>query len=394
MRRRADRAAPRPARPPGAVLARDPHDGAGRRPGARGRLAGHRAGALRTDRRDRRRRTDRRAARRPRRPARARPHRRPVGQHGRRGHPRVRARRAHQLARRSRDRARAGAPGRTARRAGPAALPARRGGHARRRPDADRAGRAGRTWSGSSACTATRALDVGQVGLREGPITGAADHLEVTLERLGRAHLAPAPDRGPHLRARQGDHRAAVDPVAPPRPARRRERRLGHGPRGLGPQRHPGDRPAWAARCGCSTPSPGRRPRSWSRCWSSRSSRPTACTPRSTTSAVCRRSSTTWSRSSCLGHAVERVLGPAGHVPTLQSLGRRGLRLVPRPGAGRDGPPRARARRAGRRTTSTRATCASTTGPWASAHRCSPRSRSESLVLVLKGSSRRPASNR
>ena len=52
-------------------------------------------------------------------------------------------------------------------------------------------------------------LDVGRVGLREGPITGAADHLDVTLDRLRRPHLAPAPDRGPDLRAGQGRHRAA-----------------------------------------------------------------------------------------------------------------------------------------------------------------------------------------
>ena len=64
-------------------------------------------------------------------------------------------------------------------------------------------------------------LDVGRVGLRVGPLTGAADALERPAHRQGRSHLPPAPDRGPDLRARQGPHRAARDPVPPARPPRR-----------------------------------------------------------------------------------------------------------------------------------------------------------------------------
>ena len=60
--------------------------------------------------------------------------------------------------------------------------------------------------------------------------------------RQRRPHLAPAPHRGPHLRPRQADHRAARGAVAPPRPAGRRQRGVGHGPRGRRPQRGPGRR--------------------------------------------------------------------------------------------------------------------------------------------------------
>ena len=56
---------------------------------------------------------------------------------------------------------------------------------------------------------------------------------------------------------------------------------------------------------------------------------------RSTTSAACRRWSTSTASTEMLGGAVERVLGPAGLVADQAEPGRRGLRLVPRrvPGA-------------------------------------------------------------
>ncbi len=74
-------------------------------------------------------------------------------------------------------------------------------------------------------------VDVGQVGLREGPLTGAADRIEVHPDGCRRPHLPAAPDPGRHLRPGQGDHRGAGDPLAPPRPARRRERGVGRGRR-------------------------------------------------------------------------------------------------------------------------------------------------------------------
>jgi metal-dependent amidase/aminoacylase/carboxypeptidase family protein len=43
-------------------------------------------------------------------------------------------------------------------------------------------------------------LDVGQVGLREGPLTAACDHIACAAPRPRRSHLATAADRGPHLR--------------------------------------------------------------------------------------------------------------------------------------------------------------------------------------------------
>ena len=52
-------------------------------------------------------------------------------------------------------------------------------------------------------------LDVGQVGVRAGPLTGAADALDGPALRPRRPHLAPAPHRGPDLRPRQARHRAA-----------------------------------------------------------------------------------------------------------------------------------------------------------------------------------------
>ena len=52
--------------------------------------------------------------------------------------------------------------------------------------------------------------------------------------------------------------------VPPAGPAGRRQPGLGRRPRRLGQERHPGLRRGRRHRCGCSTPSPGRTPRTWS----------------------------------------------------------------------------------------------------------------------------------
>ena len=86
------------------------------------------------------------------------------------------------------------------------------------------------------------AVDVGHVGLAEGPITAAADSVTVTLSRPRRAHLPAAPDRGPHLRPGQGGHRRAGRPVPPARPTRRGRAGVGQPARRGSPERHPVDR--------------------------------------------------------------------------------------------------------------------------------------------------------
>ena len=143
--------------------------------------------------------------------------------------PRLRPRRAHRRAGRCRARARRGARPRPAARPGPLPVPARRGGHARRSAAADGGGRPRR---GAPDLHAALRPD-----RRRRPARAARG----TAHRRGRRprrpadgprrpHLSPAPDRGPHLRPRQGDHRAARDPVPAARPARRRQRGVGLGP--------------------------------------------------------------------------------------------------------------------------------------------------------------------
>ena len=105
-------------------------------------------------------------------------------------------------------------------------------------------------------------LDVGRLGLREGPLTGAADSLVRPARRQGRAHLATAPHRGPHLRARQAGHRAARRSSS-----RRLDPRAGVSlvwgmvRAGAAANVIPG-RGTPPARCGCSTRSRGRTPSS------------------------------------------------------------------------------------------------------------------------------------
>ena len=169
---------------------------------------------------------------------------------------------------------------------------------------------------------------------RRRPPRGPAD-------RHRRAHLAPAPHRGPHLRAGQGHHRAARAVLS-----RRIDPRAGVSV--VWGIVHAGRRPTSSppggrsrARCGCSTRS------AWAECRglvrevvAQTSSRPTASPRRSTTSAACRRSSTTGVERRSWPQAVARVLGEAGQVVDPAEPRRRGLRLVPRPGPRRDGPAR------------------------------------------------------
>ena len=175
-------------------------------------------------------------------------------------------------------------------------------------------------------------IDVGRVGLREGPITGAADSLEIRLTGQRRPHQPAPPHRGPHLRAR---------PRSSPSCRRCSRAASTRGPgvsvvwgrvarRAAPPTSSPTPAPS-AAPSGCSTRSPGATWSSGSGSYVARSSRRTACTPTSTTSAASRRWSTTPASVALLGRAVDdraRRRGPRADRPEPR---RRGLRLVPRP---------------------------------------------------------------
>ena len=188
------------------------------------------------------------------------------------------------------------------------------------------------------------------------PARGPAD-------RQRRPHQPPAPHRGPHLRARQARHRAAGGALAPARPARRRQRRLGHGPRParaanvipaagvVGGTVRMLDAVAWSH--GAAGPRLHRRDRGAVR-REGRGRLP----PRRPAGGQRRRP-----RRRCSAGAVERVLGAGGRVRHDAEPGRRGLRLVPHARPRRHGSARHPRPRAGRRTTSTRATCASTRAP-------------------------------
>ena len=119
-------------------------------------------------------------------------------------------------------------------------------------------------------------VDVGQVGLREGPLTGAADRIEVRLTGAGghtsRPHLTQdvifalgkVITEVPAILSRRLDPRAGVSVVWGVVDARARRTTSSRAR-------------AWsAARSGCSTRSPGPRPRRWPARRSSRSSRRTA----------------------------------------------------------------------------------------------------------------------
>ena len=82
-------------------------------------------------------------------------------------------------------------------------------------------------------------IDVGAGRPARRPADRRRRRADRAADRPRRPHLPPAPDRGPHLRARQAGHRAPRRAVAPARPARRRQPGLGRGPRRLGEERHP-----------------------------------------------------------------------------------------------------------------------------------------------------------
>ena len=230
--------------------------------------------------------------------------------------------------------------------------------------DADRRPARSTASSGSSRCTATRRVDVGQVGLREGPITGAADRLDVRLSRPRRAHrpvrtsprTSPSPSGKlvtelPAVLSRRLDPRAGVSVVwgtvragAAPNVipgagrARRhradaRRRRLGRG-RDLVRAADRRDRRAVRR-------DRGRRLHARRAAGGQRA----ACPPRS-----------------CARRRRAGRSGRGGTSSTTQSLGGEDFAwyLERSPARWRGSAP---ARRAARRTTSTRATCASTSAP-------------------------------
>ncbi|WP_345396079.1 amidohydrolase [Nonomuraea salmonea] len=82
-------------------------------------------------------------------------------------------------------------------------------------------------------------VDVGQFGLRTGPITSACDKIAVRVSGPGGHTARPPPDRRPRLRAGQDPHRAARRAVAPRRPALLAQPRLGQGGGRHRGQRHP-----------------------------------------------------------------------------------------------------------------------------------------------------------
>ena len=165
-------------------------------------------------------------------------------------------------------------------------------------------------------------------------------------DRQGRAHLAAAPDRGPHLRPRQAGHRAARGALAPAGPPLRASAWCG-GSCARAPRSTSSPTPvAPAAPCGCSTPRPGPAPRASSARSSARSSSRTASTSTVTyIRGVPPVVNEYWS-TTLLGRAVERSFGDEAHVGTTQSLGGEDFAWYLDARPRRDGPPRhAHARR-------------------------------------------------
>ena len=217
-------------------------------------------------------------------------------------------------------------------------------------------------------------LDVGQVGLREGPLTGAADAISVQLRGKGghtsRPHLTEdltfalgkLVTELPAILSRRLDPRAGVSVVwglvqagsthnvIPGHRPRRRDRPDARR-RGLGRRREDRPRAGRPDRRAVRRHRRGHLPARACRRWSTSTSRPSCsagpssgCSPRSATS---RRSRASAARTSA------------------------GTSTGCRAPWGASGP----ARPAARRTTSTRGTCASTNGRRRSAPGCSPRSR-------------------
>ena len=223
-------------------------------------------------------------------------------------------------------------------------------------------------------------LDVGTVGLREGPLTGAADHLDVLLSGKG-GHTSR-----PHLTS---DLTFALGKLVTELPAvlsRRldpragRQRRLGHRPVRLRGQRDPLGGSRRRHRADARRRRLGRRRGAGPRHDRADRRAVRRGARRSPTSAASRRSSTSTARPMLLGKAVQQRARRGGARRDQPEPRRRGLRVVPRQRPRRDGPAGHPLRRVARRTTSTRATCAWTSGPSRSAPRCWPRPRSTAMV--------------
>ena len=211
---------------------------------------------------------------------------------------------------------------------------------AQRRAGRDRGRRGSRRWSGSSRCTATPAPTWARSGCAAGPITGSADQLLVRLHRAGRPHRPAAPDRRPGLRARQGGHRAAGRPVPPGRPAGRAERGLGPDRGRAGGQRHPGRGRGRGHRA-----LPRRRPPGTTRpSWSRPGPRHRGAVRRAGGGRLRPATSPRWRTrrpaSSMLAAAVRATEGPEARGGHRAEPRRRGLRLVPGGRPGRAGPAR------------------------------------------------------
>ena len=225
----------------------------------------------------------------------------------------------------------AGAP-----RSGPTALPARRGGHARRRPGGDRRRRA------RGRHPRLRAPLRPLARRRAGGPARRTHHRrrrqpQRAAHRARRAHLAPAPDPGPDLRAGDAGHRAALGPEPPPRPPGGRQHGLGRAPGGLGPQRHPGHR---RGRRHAAHARPGRLGRRrGAGAWTDRPHR-------GAVRRGGRRRLHPWRAAGGQRAALDRDPGRrrrgdpggAGHRLHDPEPGRRGLRVVPRAGPRRHGP--------------------------------------------------------
>ena len=163
-------------------------------------------------------------------------------------------------------------------------------------------------------------IDVGRVGLREGPITGAADSLEIRLTGSGghtsRPHLTEdltfalgkIVTELPAALSRRLDPRAGVS-VVWGRVEAGRAANVIPDAGSLGGTVRMLDAVAWSD-------VEQRIRTSWTR-----SSRRTACTRTSTTCAACLRWSTSPASVALLGRAVDAVLGAEGRAPTAQSLG-------------------------------------------------------------------------
>ena len=85
-------------------------------------------------------------------------------------------------------------------------------------------------------------LDVGEVGLREGPLTAACDQVTVSLHGRGGHTSRPQLTEDLTFALAKVVTDVPGRALAPTRPARRRRPRLGHDQRRAGTQRHPVDR--------------------------------------------------------------------------------------------------------------------------------------------------------